>query len=535
MNLWKRAALALCLLVAATSAFAQSRVATITLGRDPEPPFCVMNPGGNVQIFWDIQHTTTPNFVRYTLQDPTRTITLESQTYPGNTGLNIVRNWIVPNGLADGKYWVRVEYWSFQSGNEANAEVTFYVCSESGSLCAYKYEDANCNGELDPSDPPVADWWICFTTPENDVICRQTDANGQVCLNNIPTGDYHVEEPAIPGWIPIGPNSYDVTVTGGGSPSVTFLNVRENYCTGACCFHDGHCEVLTENDCVAQGGTYQGNNSPCDPNPCPQPTGACCFHDGHCESLLQADCEAQGGIWQGIDVPCDPNPCPQPFGACCFQDGHCEYLTEADCGTAGGMWLGIDVPCDPNPCDQPLGACCYPDGHCAVTNEADCAASGGIWQGMNVPCDPNPCVQPLGACCFPDGTCKYITEAQCEIESGIWLGFGTVCDPNPCPQPVGACCFADGGCLVLTEADCLSGGGTWYGMGTVCDPNSCPQPPGDGACCLITGECVILTQSDCLAQNGSYYGDDSTCDPNPCPPPVATRPSTWGRIKNQYR
>ena len=85
MRSWKCLALvALLCAVVVVPALAQ-RVATITLGRDPEPPYCVQNPGGTVQIFWNIQHTTTPRKVEYFLQDPTRTINLEHQTYNGNT------------------------------------------------------------------------------------------------------------------------------------------------------------------------------------------------------------------------------------------------------------------------------------------------------------------------------------------------------------------------------------------------------------------------------------------------------------------
>jgi hypothetical protein len=41
--------------------------------------------------------------------------------------------------------------------------------------------------------------------------------------------------------------------------------------TGACCAADGTCTVGTEADCLAAGGTYQGDGTDCDPNPCPQP------------------------------------------------------------------------------------------------------------------------------------------------------------------------------------------------------------------------------------------------------------------------
>jgi len=57
----------------------------------------------------------------------------------------------------------------------------------------------------------------------------------------------------------------------------------------------------------------------CDPNPCPQPVyeGACCFEDGSCMILTADDCLLQGGAYQGDDTLCDPNPCPVPQNESC--------------------------------------------------------------------------------------------------------------------------------------------------------------------------------------------------------------------------
>jgi hypothetical protein len=38
--------------------------------------------------------------------------------------------------------------------------------------------------------------------------------------------------------------------------------------TGACCSADGTCQVIAAAACADQGGTYQGDNTTCDPNPC---------------------------------------------------------------------------------------------------------------------------------------------------------------------------------------------------------------------------------------------------------------------------
>jgi len=45
--------------------------------------------------------------------------------------------------------------------------------------------------------------------------------------------------------------------------------------------------------------------------------GACCNPDGSCHiNFNEGDCEeGEGSIWQGDDTDCEPNPCPQPSTA----------------------------------------------------------------------------------------------------------------------------------------------------------------------------------------------------------------------------
>ena len=211
-----------------------------------------------------------------------------------------------------------------------------------------------------------------------------------------------------------------------GWDGVAGVNHCPTLANGACCFADGHCSLLSSADCAAQGGTYQGDLTLCDPNPCPQPMGACCAVDGGCSVISAADCATQGGAYQGDGTTCDPNPCPIPTGACCFADGHCTALTQAQCSTQGGSFLGANTVCEPNPCPQPTGACCFHDGHCSLRTAADCAAQGGTWQGMNTVCNPNPCPQPTGACCYYDGSCQVKTEGNLQRAFGrAWTPSAT--------------------------------------------------------------------------------------------------------------
>jgi len=87
----------------------------------------------------------------------------------------------------------------------------------------------------------------------------------------------------------------------------------------------------------------------------PPPVGACCLPDGSCVELAEADCAAGAGAYQGDFSPCDPNPCPPPVGACCYADGTCAIVAEAEC--VEGQWLGPDVSCEPDPCVPPPPAC----------------------------------------------------------------------------------------------------------------------------------------------------------------------------------
>ena len=357
--LWVWAIAAVVTAFAAPAVYADglTREATISLGRDPEPPFCVNNPGGTVEITWNIEYATTPLQVKFRIEDPTRTIVLDQQDYSGSTGVNITRYWTVPNGLVDGKYWVRVEYWSLESGNEANAEVTFYVCTGVGSVCAQKFIDIDCDEELTAADPVGSDWWICLDTPYEETYCLRTDAQGMACWNNIALGDYTVWEVDSTGWRPIYPSSSDVTVVNGETASVTFFN-SECQPPSACCFPDGHCEVLAVGTCVEAGGTVYAEPS-CDPNPCLQPESACCLPlDETCYTLDEQTCLQGGGIWYdgmmcstaGGDIEC-------PLWRVCCVDEDCYVVTMEDCAELNGEWHPEWESCEPdNPCEIPVPA-----------------------------------------------------------------------------------------------------------------------------------------------------------------------------------
>jgi len=294
--------------------------------------------------------------------------------------------------------------------------------------------------------------------------------------------------------------------------------------TFACCDpNTGECAMLTEDDCLSEGGDWHPEWETCHVggNPCPIPTGACCVI-GTCTIELLADCEGMNGVWQGGGTTCDPNPCP---AVCCFLDApsrgqqECAMMTEAQCAGVSGEWDPEGPTCEPNPCPQLYGACCFA-GNCMVITEPECYDGGGNYLGDFTGCDPNPCP---AVCCYdevPDRgqrLCVIATADDCQtIFGGDWDLEGTTCDPNPCEQYLGACCFA-GNCEVTTEPDCIDGGGIWQGDLTSCDAVEC-----EAACCYEGDaraqlECGVMTEAECADIEGEWKINIASCDPNPCP------------------
>jgi hypothetical protein len=110
-----------------------------------------------------------------------------------------------------------------------------------------------------------------------------------------------------------------------------------------------NCHVLTLAACGSQGGTYKGDNVPCDASTCPAP-GACCVGTV-CSIKTQADCTSAGGTYKGDNTTCGTETCLPP-GACCFGDGSCQNLTQSACSSQGGTWHSA-TDCAHYQCRQP--------------------------------------------------------------------------------------------------------------------------------------------------------------------------------------
>ena len=122
--------------------------------------------------------------------------------------------------------------------------------------------------------------------------------------------------------------------------------------TGGSIFADDSVPSLL--DQVEDFGRFGFNNDP-GYLPCPpggDPVGACCI-DPNCVCLVRTrtQCDDEGGSYLGDDTSCDPNPCACITGACCLPEGTCVDMLMIDCEQAGGTWLGEGTDCNPDPCE----------------------------------------------------------------------------------------------------------------------------------------------------------------------------------------
>jgi spore coat protein A len=152
------------------------------------------------------------------------------------------------------------------------------------------------------------------------------------------------------GWILVGDESSDRTAKRFNSRQNATVSTRPVLTvsfdppagTGSCCDGAGGCTVTTEAGC---GGSYGGDGSTCEPNPC---QGACCLGDGSCQdSRTLAECAALAGSYQGDDSLCMDVVCPILTGACCIpgDPGSCQVLSQADCTAQSGTFQGVDASC----------------------------------------------------------------------------------------------------------------------------------------------------------------------------------------------
>ncbi|MBI5021691.1 MAG: VCBS repeat-containing protein [Ignavibacteriales bacterium] len=101
-----------------------------------------------------------------------------------------------------------------------------------GSICGYKFNDANGNGILDSTETKIGNWIINYSGPVSGTII--TDTTGNYCLTNLPTGTYTLCETLQVGWTPTTPTCQEVLVGAGQTVTVIFGNqpTPQGFCPG---------------------------------------------------------------------------------------------------------------------------------------------------------------------------------------------------------------------------------------------------------------------------------------------------------------
>ncbi|MFN7020145.1 MAG: hypothetical protein ACK4WH_02300 [Phycisphaerales bacterium] len=331
------------------------------------------------------------------------------------------------------------------------------------------------------------------------------------------------------------------------TPGGYVLNITE-IGSGACCNTlSNECTITAANSCV--GGTYQGNDTVCDPTPCP--AGVCCASDGSC-SVASGACPG-GSTFQAGGV-CSPNPCPQPL-----PNDDCETAEIVSVGSpaaTGDSTLALTDPynlsCaflgDPTGKDVWFSFTAGPSGgtyeintnnssYDTVMSIFDACPAGG---GLEIACDDDTGLPGLqsaititlaanqtilisvdgwneasgnyilniielgtGACCNNlTGDCTITASNACT--GGTFQGNDTVCESTACPT--GACCNNTSGACSLGGSTCPSGS-TYQGAGTSCGPTTCADF-GVGACCDGTNCTIVVGAANCV---GTFQGAGTIC------------------------
>ena len=481
---------------------------------------------------------------------------LSSWLDPAGTGAQAIDT-LVPGGGGDPEGACCIGT-SCTYGTEAN-------CNASGGT--YQGDYVSCS--TSPCDAVVGA--CCFGTSCFEVSEAQCDSSGGTWIGDNTTcgtdtcgspsaceadinGDGNVDVSDVLVMVSVwGTNDADADINGDGTVGVAdLLLVIDGWgpCegggdpTGACCVGTS-CTIATEADCSTAGGTYNGDGSSCNGDPC--------GGGGGCEAGWTEDCQGT----------CFPDYIYEAW----IGDGYCDdgaYIPADygcdECPAGVAIWLNCDeFNCDGGDCNcdgggDPTGACCVGTS-CTVETEADCSAAGGTYNGDGSSCTGDPCDG--GGCqagysedcvgtCFEDAVyTDWVGDGFCDdgayIPSdygyggpegvAIWLNCDEFnCDGGDCNcdgggDPTGACCVGSS-CTVETEANCSAAGGTYNGDGSSCNGDPCG---GGGGCeagwtedCQGTCFPDYVYESwvgDGYCDDGAYIPADYGCDE--CPAGVA--------------
>ncbi len=224
----------------------------------------------------------------------------------------------------------------------------------------------------------------------------------------------------------------------------------------------------------------------------PPPYGACCYASGSCAFTTQVGCT---GIWQGENTLCEPNPCPPPPPVECPAGSLTEVEDNGGCNSTPQVWNPI------NPQEAGCATMCGTGWANTSSRDTDWFVSigtGATMTGTAVAEFPLQYILIYGADCaalsyvIGTGDPGVPVTLSYVIADGeeVWNWIGTsvfedwaesdyvldVCGIKNPPPPPGACC-RNGLCMVMEQELCLFVGGTFTAPGVLCDPNPCEPVP----------------------------------------------------------
>lgn len=287
--------------------------------------------------------------------------------------------------------------------------------------------DADGNGELQLTDAVRILRYLFLGDPEPPCLdSADSDDNGMVqltdairILNYLFLGGEPMAPPGPP------PNPCDLDPTDDDDLSCkTLSSACLDNSRGVCCSflhqthegHEGHCELLTREECESGGGTFAGEGTSCEED---------CDDDGM-PDVCQLDCN-RNGIPDTCDVrdatsqDCDKNGVPDECEADCDSNG----VTDA-CDIAAGRSQDCDLNDVPDSCDIKGGVVpdCDKNGvpdscDIALCPEGTLGCMDCNQNGIPDSCDIAACPpdEPSCADCNRDGTIDRC--AQCLIPGDL--------------------------------------------------------------------------------------------------------------------
>ncbi|MBI2684184.1 MAG: DUF11 domain-containing protein [Actinobacteria bacterium] len=233
------------LAVFALSASSALGAAGITLSRSPAPPAAAKigaaGATGTEQIGYTVNYDSRGSrlvvrIVRAVGAPESATVQLIEDTtladVDAQPGRQISKSvsWSVPNGIAPGRYYAEVRFYSngvnvFEQP-EASAATAFDVAPQLGNLQLVKYEDLNGNAVRDAGEPGVGNWPFTLTNPTGGVSGAVTTSDGTVLLTGVPAGTWQIQEGNLPGWAASSAPSGSAVVPDSGTGTFTVGNYR---------------------------------------------------------------------------------------------------------------------------------------------------------------------------------------------------------------------------------------------------------------------------------------------------------------------